>query len=42
MRPFAEFEQLNYVHRFAGLVLVLLSNIHALGYSESYLGVLVT
>jgi ferric-chelate reductase len=39
IHPFAEFEQLNYIHRFAGLMLVLLSNFHALGYSESYLGV---
>ncbi|KAG6376754.1 hypothetical protein JVT61DRAFT_1775 [Boletus reticuloceps] len=35
MHPFAEFEQLNYLHRFSGLMLVVLSNIHGLGYSES-------
>lgn len=42
MDLFADFEQLNYIHRFAGVMLVLLSNIHAVGYSESDLNVLLS
>lgn len=27
-------EQLNYIHRFAGILLVVASNVHSIGYSE--------
>lgn len=37
----SELEQLNYIHRFAGIIIVLLSNIHGFGYSMSYDRVLV-
>lgn len=33
--------QLNYIHRYAGALLVIASNVHSLGYSEFEKGVVV-